>query len=232
MSLLEVENASVYYGDFQALYDINLKVEQGEIYAAIGANGAGKSTLLRTVSGVLHPRRGRVLFEGKPIDHMPTHLRVTHGISMVPEGRRVFPSLTVAENLEIGGYRKRIGPWTEERIYDLFPLLAPLRKRQANSLSGGEQQALAIGRSLMSNPKLILMDEVSLGLAPVVIKRIYDAFQTLLDSGSTIFVVEQDVQHVLTVATHVACFLEGRIALQGAPSELTNEQITAAYFGV
>ena len=232
MSLLEVENASVYYEDFQALYDINLKVEEGEIYAVIGANGAGKSTLLRTISGVLHPRRGRVLFEGKPIDHMPTHLRVTHGISMVPEGRRVFPSLTVKENLEIGGYRKRIGPWTEERIFDLFPLLVPLRKRQASSLSGGEQQALAIGRSLMSNPKLILMDEVSLGLAPVVIKRIYDAFQTLLDSGSTILVVEQDVQHVLTVATHVACFLEGRIALQGAPSELTNEQITAAYFGV
>ena len=232
MSLLEVENASVYYEDFQALYDINLKVEEGEIYAVIGANGAGKSTLLRTISGVLHPRRGRVLFEGKPIGHMPTHLRVTHGISMVPEGRRVFPSLTVKENLEIGGYRKRTGPWTEEKIFDLFPLLVPLRKRQASSLSGGEQQALAIGRSLMSNPKLILMDEVSLGLAPVVIKRIYDAFQTLLDSGSTILVVEQDVQHVLTVATHVACFLEGRIALQGAPSELTNEQITAAYFGV
>ena len=232
MSLLEVENASVYYEDFQALYDINLKVEEGEIYAVIGANGAGKSTLLRTISGVLHPRRGRVLFEGKPIDHMPTHLRVTHGISMVPEGRRVFPSLTVKENLEIGGYRKRTGPWTEEKIFDLFPLLVPLRKRQASSLSGGEQQALAIGRSLMSNPKLILMDEVSLGLAPVVIRRIYDAFQTLLDSGSTILVVEQDVQHVLTVATHVACFLEGRIALQGAPSELTNEQITAAYFGV
>ena len=232
MSLLEVENASVYYEDFQALYDINLKVDEGEIYAVIGANGACKSTLLRTISGVLHPRRGRVLFEGKPIDHMTTHLRVTHGISMVPEGRRVFPSLTVKENLEIGGYRKRTGPWTEEKIFDLFPLLVPLRKRQASSLSGGEQQALAIGRSLMSNPKLILMDEVSLGLAPVVIKRIYDAFQTLLDSGSTILVVEQDVQHVLTVATHVACFLEGRIALQGAPSELTNEQITAAYFGV
>jgi branched-chain amino acid transport system ATP-binding protein len=232
MSLLEVENASVYYDDFQALYDINLKVEEGEIYAVIGANGAGKSTFLRTIAGVLSPRRGRVLFEGKPVDHMATHMRVVHGISMVPEGRRVFPSLTVDENLEIGGYRKRPGPWTEEKIYELFPLLVPLRKRQASSLSGGEQQALAIGRSLMSNPKLILMDEVSLGLAPVVIKRIYDAFQTLLDSGTTILVVEQDVQHVLTVASHVACFLEGRIALQGAPSELTNEQITAAYFGV
>jgi branched-chain amino acid transport system ATP-binding protein len=232
MSLLEVENASVYYDDFQALYDINLKVEEGEIYAVIGANGAGKSTFLRTIAGVLSPRRGRVLFEGKPVDHMATHMRVVHGISMVPEGRRVFPSLTVDENLEIGGYRKRPGPWTEEKIYELFPLLVPLRKRQASSLSGGEQQALAIGRSLMSNPKLILMDEVSLGLAPVVIKRIYDAFQTLLDSGTTILVVEQDVQHVLTVASHVACFLEGRIALQGVPSELTNEQITAAYFGV
>jgi len=232
MSLLEVENASVYYDDFQALYDINLKVEEGEIYAVIGANGAGKSTFLRTIAGVLSPRRGRVLFEGQPVDHMATHMRVVHGISMVPEGRRVFPSLTVDENLEIGGYRKRPGPWTEEKIYELFPLLVPLRKRQASSLSGGEQQALAIGRSLMSNPKLILMDEVSLGLAPVVIKRIYDAFQTLLDSGTTILVVEQDVQHVLTVASHVACFLEGRIALQGAPSELTNEQITAAYFGV
>ena len=176
MSLLEVENASVYYDDFQALYDINLKVEEGEIYAVIGANGAGKSTFLRTIAGVLSPRRGRVLFEGKPVDHMATHMRVVHGIYMVPEGRRVFPSLTVDENLEIGGYRKRPGPWTEEKIYELFPLLVPLRKRQASSLYGGEQQALAIGRSLMSNPKLILMDEVSLGLAPVVIKRIYDAF--------------------------------------------------------
>jgi len=232
MALLSLSRVSLSFGGLPLLDDVELHIERGDRICLLGANGAGKSTLLRTISGVLHPRRGRVLFEGKPIDHMPTHLRVTHGISMVPEGRRVFPSLTVKENLEIGGYRKRTGPWTEEKIFDLFPLLVPLRKRQASSLSGGEQQALAIGRSLMSNPKLILMDEVSLGLAPVVIRRIYDAFQTLLDSGSTILVVEQDVQHVLTVATHVACFLEGRIALQGAPSELTNEQITAAYFGV
>ena len=232
MSLLEIDNASVYYEDFQALYDINLKVEEGEIFACIGANGAGKSTMLKTVSGVLVPRRGRILFDGQPIDHMPSYKRVELGISMVPEGRRVFPSLTVQENLQIGAYRGRPGPWTSDAIYDLFPLLQPLKKRQASGLSGGEQQALAIGRSLMSNPRLILMDEVSLGLAPVVIKRIYDAFPTLRESGCTIFVVEQDVQHVLTVASHVACFLEGRIALQGLPSELTNEQITAAYFGV
>jgi branched-chain amino acid transport system ATP-binding protein len=232
MSILRIEDASVYYEDFQALYDINLKIEEGEIFACIGANGAGKSTLLKTVSGLMTPRRGRILFDGQPIDHMPAHERVGRGIATVPEGRRVFPSLTVHENLLIGAYRNRKGPWTADSIYELFPLLAPLAKRQASALSGGEQQALAIGRALMANPRLILMDEVSLGLAPVVIKRIYDAFPTLLNSGCTILVVEQDVQHVLTVASHVACFLEGRIALQGVPSELTNDQITAAYFGV
>jgi branched-chain amino acid transport system ATP-binding protein len=232
MSLLEIEGASVYYEDFQALYDINLKVDEGEIFACIGANGAGKSTMLKTVAGVLVPRRGRILFDGQPVDHMPAYRRVELGISMVPEGRRVFPSLTVHENLLMGAYRSRPGKWTADAVYELFPLLQPLRKRQASGLSGGEQQALAIGRSLMSNPRLILMDEVSLGLAPVVIKRIYDGFKALLDSGCTILVVEQDVQHVLTVATHVACFLEGRIALQGLPGELTTEQITAAYFGV
>jgi branched-chain amino acid transport system ATP-binding protein len=232
MSLLELENVSVYYEDFQALYDINIKIEEGEIFACIGANGAGKSTMLKTVAGVLVPRRGRIVFDGQSIDHMPPYKRVELGISSVPEGRRVFPSLTVHENLLIGAYRNRKGPWTADSIYELFPLLQPLRKRQASGLSGGEQQALAIGRALMANPRLVLMDEVSLGLAPVVIKRIYEAFPILLNNGCTILVVEQDVQHVLTVATDVACFLEGRIALQGAPSELTSEQITTAYFGV
>jgi branched-chain amino acid transport system ATP-binding protein len=232
MSLLEIKEASVYYEDFQALYDISINVEEGEIFACIGANGAGKSTMLRTIAGVLVPRRGDILFDGQPIDRMPPHKRVELGISSVPEGRRVFPSLTVHENLLIGGYRNRKGPWTPDSVYELFPLLQPLKKRQASGLSGGEQQALAIGRALMANPRLILMDEVSLGLAPVVIKRIYEAFPIMLKSGCTILVVEQDVQHVLTVATHVACFLEGRIALQGVPSELTSDQITAAYFGV
>lgn len=232
MSLLEIDNVSVFYEDFQALYDLSLKVDEGEIFACIGANGAGKSTMLRAISGVLVPRQGRILFDGQPIDHMPPHKRVELGISMVPEGRRVFPSLSVHENLQIGAWRSRKGPWSADAVYDMFPLLQPLKKRQASGLSGGEQQALAIGRSLMSNPRLILMDEVSLGLAPVVIKRIYDAFPKLLESGCTILVVEQDVQHVLTVANHVACFLEGRIALEGEPKDLTNDQITAAYFGV
>ncbi len=232
MSLLEIENVSVFYEDFQALYDLNIKIEEGEIFACIGANGAGKSTMLKTVAGVLVPKQGRILFDGRPIDHMPPYERVELGISSVPEGRRVFPSLSVHENLLIGGYRNRKGPWTTDAVYELFPLLQPLKKRQASGLSGGEQQALAIGRALMANPRLVLMDEVSLGLAPVVIKRIYEAFPVLLENGCTILVVEQDVQHVLTVATHVACFLEGRIALQGVPSDLTTEQITAAYFGV
>jgi len=232
MSLLEIKDLSVFYEDFQALYDISLTVEEGEIFACIGANGAGKSTLLRTIAGVLSARRGHILFDGEPIDHLPPYKRVELGISSVPEGRRVFPSLTVHENLLMGAYRKRKGPWTADAIYELFPLLVPLRKRQASGLSGGEQQALAIGRALMANPRLILMDEVSLGLAPVVIKRIYEAFPTMLANGCTILVVEQDVQHVLTVANHVACFLEGRISLQGVPCELTVDQITAAYFGV
>jgi branched-chain amino acid transport system ATP-binding protein len=232
MSLLEIEDASVFYGEYQALYDISLRVEPGEIFACIGANGAGKSTMLKTLAGVLIPRRGSIVFDGQAVDHMPPDKRVELGICLVPEGRRVFPSLTVHENLQVGAYRGRPGPWNADAVYDLFPLLQPLKKRQASGLSGGEQQALAIGRALMANPRLILMDEVSLGLAPVVVKRIYDGFQALLDSGCTILVVEQDVQHVLTVASHVACFLEGRIVLQGAPDELSQDQITAAYFGV
>jgi branched-chain amino acid transport system ATP-binding protein len=232
MSLLEIEDASVFYGEYQALYDISLRVEPGEIFACIGANGAGKSTMLKTLAGVLIPRRGSIVFDGQAVDHMAPDKRVQLGICLVPEGRRVFPSLTVHENLQVGAYRGRPGPWNADAVYDLFPLLQPLKKRQASGLSGGEQQALAIGRALMANPRLILMDEVSLGLAPVVVRRIYDGFQALLDSGCTILVVEQDVQHVLTVASHVACFLEGRIVLQGAPDELSQDQITAAYFGV
>jgi len=180
MSLLEVENCSVFYEDFQALYNLNFKVEEGEIFACIGANGAGKSTMLKTVAGVLVPRRGRIIFDGKPIDHMPTHERVEIGISSVPEGRRVFPSLTVNENLIIGAYRNRKGPWNTDTIYELFPLLQPLKKRQAAGLSGGEQQALAIGRALMANPRLVLMDEVSLestaqGTSIRLVKRIPQA---------------------------------------------------------
>jgi len=232
MSLLELQDVSVFYGDFQALFSISLTVEEGQTFAVIGANGAGKSTMLKTVAGVLRPRSGRVLFEGEPVDQVSAHKRVSMGISMVPEGRRVFPSLTVEENLHIGAYGGRKGDWNLGSVYELFPLLEPLSKRQSASLSGGEQQALAIGRALMSNPHLVLLDEVSLGLAPVVIKRIYEAMVELAVRGTTILVVEQDVQHVLTVADRAACFLEGRISLLGTPGELSSDDISAAYFGM
>lgn len=232
MSFLEVHDINVFYGDFQALFSVSFAIEQGQTFAVIGANGSGKSTMLRTVAGLSRPRSGKILFDGEPIDHVSAHKRVAMGISLVPEGRRVFASLTVNENLEVGAYGGRKGDWNLESIHELFPLLKPLAKRQAASLSGGEQQALAIGRSLMSNPRLVLLDEVSLGLAPVVIKRIYEAMVELPARGTTILVVEQDVQHVLTVADHVACFLEGRISLEGKPDELNSDQITAAYFGM
>jgi len=232
MSLLELQDVDVFYGDFQALFSVSFKVEEGETFACIGANGGGKSTLLKTIAGVHRPKSGTVLFEGEPVDHVPAHNRVTMGIALVPEGRRVFASLSVRENLQVGAYGGRKGDWNVESVLELFPLLKPLVKRQASSLSGGEQQALAIGRALMANPHLLLLDEVSLGLAPVVIKRIYEAMVQLVGTGTTIMVVEQDVQHVLTVADRVACFLEGRISLEGKPSDLSAEQITAAYFGM
>jgi branched-chain amino acid transport system ATP-binding protein len=232
MSVLELREVDVFYGDFQALFKVSFKVEEGQTFACIGANGGGKSTLLRTIAGLQRPASGTVLFHGEPVDQVPAHDRVGMGIALVPEGRRVFPSLTVFENLQIGAYGGRKGDWNTDSVMELFPLLKPLVKRQASSLSGGEQQALAIGRALMANPQLLLLDEVSLGLAPVVIKRIYEAMVHLVGTGTTILVVEQDVQHVLTVADHVACFLEGRISLEGKPSDLSSEAITAAYFGM
>jgi branched-chain amino acid transport system ATP-binding protein len=232
MTILEVKDIDVFYGDFQALFSVSFSVEEGQTFAFIGANGGGKSTLLRTLAGLLRPQSGEVVFQGEAINTVPAHTRVGMGIALVPEGRRVFPSLTVRENLLIGAYGGRKGEWNVDSVLALFPLLEPLLKRQASSLSGGEQQALAIGRALMANPHLLLLDEVSLGLAPVVIKRIYEAMGHLVQKGTTILVVEQDVQHVLTVADYVACFLEGRISLEGKPSDLSSEQITAAYFGM
>lgn len=230
--VLELKDVDVFYGDFQALFNVSFQVQEGMTFAFIGANGGGKSTLLRTIAGLQRPASGQVLFHGEAVDSLAAHKRVGLGIALVPEGRRVFPSLTVRENLVIGAYGGRKGDWNVDSVVELFPLLKPLMKRQASSLSGGEQQALAIGRALMSNPELLLLDEVSLGLAPVVIKRIYEAMVQLVGAGHTILVVEQDVGHVLTVADHVACFLEGKISLEGKPGDLTSEAITAAYFGM
>jgi branched-chain amino acid transport system ATP-binding protein len=231
MALLEVAGVDAFYGDFQALFGVSLEVAEGETVAVIGANGAGKSTLLRTVCGLQARTSGTVVFAGRPLAGVPTHRRVQLGIAMVPEGRRVFPSLTVQENLLVGAYRRRPGPWTAARVLELFPALADKRGRGGAMLSGGEQQMLAIGRALMTNPRLLLFDEVSLGLAPIVVRRIYEALPAIIGQGTTAVVVEQDIGQALAASARVYCLLEGRVALVGRSGDLSREQISAAYFG-
>jgi branched-chain amino acid transport system ATP-binding protein len=230
--LLHVDGVDAFYGDFQALYGVSLRVEAGYVVAIIGANGAGKSTLLRTIAGLMSPRGGRVRFDGEDTTALPAFEAVKRGIALVPEGRRLFPSLSVEENLQIGAQSKRAGPWTLARVYELFPVLAERRHVPATALSGGQQQMAAIGRALMSNPKLLLCDEISLGLAPIVVRDIYARLPKLVREGLTIVLVEQDIVQALRAADHVYCLQEGRVALDGAAKTLTREAISAAYFGV
>jgi branched-chain amino acid transport system ATP-binding protein len=232
MALLQVDRVASFYGDFQALFEVSLRVAEGETVAVIGANGAGKSTLLRTVAGLQGRGRGSVAFDGRPLDGVPTHRRLGLGIALVPEGRRIFPSLTVEENLRVGVVRDRTGRWDVGEVLELFPALADKRRRPGTRLSGGEQQMLAIGRALMANPRLLLLDEVSLGLAPLVVRRIYQTLPEITGGGATVVLVEQDIGQALAAADRVYCLLEGRVALQGRPAELTREQITDAYFGL
>jgi len=230
--LLEVENVSCFYGDFQALFDVSIEVGEGETVAIIGANGAGKSTLLGAVSGLLRPRSGDVLFDGGAIGRLPAYRRVPLGIALAPEGRRVFPSLTVEENLRLGAHRRRRGPWSLQRVYELFPLLRPLARRWGGTLSGGEQQAVTIGRALMANPRLLLIDELSLGLAPRVIKSLYASMADITAQGTTVVLVEQDIGQALAAADRAYCLLEGRVSLHGPTAELTRERVVDAYFGM
>jgi branched-chain amino acid transport system ATP-binding protein len=230
--LLRVSGLDAWYGDFQALFDVSVSVAEAEVVAIIGANGAGKSTLLGTIAGLLPRTAGSVTFDGRELAGMPAHRRVALGISMVPEGRRIFPSLSVEENLLVGAQARRPGPWTVAAVLELFPLLADKRQRGGSQLSGGEQQALAIGRGLMANPRLLLLDEVSLGLAPIVVRRIYEALPAIRAAGITVVLVEQDIGQALGAADRVYCLLEGRVALESAPAELDRDQIAAAYFGV
>jgi branched-chain amino acid transport system ATP-binding protein len=231
MAVLEVKALDAGYGLFQALFGVELEVGEGEAVAIIGANGAGKSTLLKAIVGLVPVAHGEVRFDGRSLAGVPTHRRVDAGLALVPEGRRIFPSLSVAENLQIGAYRKRPGPWSAARVYDAFPLLQHLANRSAARLSGGEQQALAIGRALMSNPRVLLLDEVSLGLAPVAVQQLYAAVPAIRAQGTTLVIVEQDVNQALAAADRVSCLLEGRISLSGTPASLTRDAITAAYFG-
>jgi branched-chain amino acid transport system ATP-binding protein len=230
--LLEVRAVDVHYGDFQALYGVDLTVAEGETLAVIGANGAGKSTLLKTIAGVLQPTRGSVWFAGADVSALPAHKRVGLGVVLVPEGRRIFPSLSVEENLLVGAHLARAGPWRLSTVYELFPLVGERRAAMGHHLSGGEQQAVAIGRALMSNPRLLLLDEVSLGLAPLVVAQLYAALPEITANGTTALIVEQDVNQAVRVADRVQCLLEGRTVLAGAVDTYTRDQIAAAYFGV
>jgi branched-chain amino acid transport system ATP-binding protein len=230
-ALLEVRGLSAGYGDFQALFGIDLQVDEHETVAVIGANGAGKSTLLNTVAGLVRTSGGTVRFAGEDLLAVPSHRRVGRGVALVPEGRRLFPSLTVEENLLVGGHARRPGRWDVDRVLDVFPLVRPLLRRPADVLSGGERQAVAIGRALMANPRLLLFDEVSLGLAPIVVKQLYAALPAVVAGGTTVLIVEQDIGQALTVADRVVCLLEGRVSLEGRPGDLDRFRITEAYFG-
>jgi branched-chain amino acid transport system ATP-binding protein len=230
--LLQVRNLDAFYGVFQALFGVSMQVEVGQVVAVIGANGAGKTTLLRCIAGAISARGDAVAFEGAPVGGLPAYAMVARGIALVPEGRRLFPSLTVEENLQIGGQLGRPGPWNLKRVYELFPVLAERRSMLAPSLSGGQQQMVAIGRALMSNPKLLLCDEISLGLAPIVIRDIYAQLPSIVAEGSSLVIVEQDIVQALAAASQVYCLQEGRVSLEGAPATLTRDAIAAAYFGV
>jgi branched-chain amino acid transport system ATP-binding protein len=231
MALLETNDLTAFYADFQALFGITLSVAEGETVAIIGANGAGKSTFLRTVAGLLQSRPGAVRFDGAPISGLPAHDILRRGIALVPEGRRLFGSLTVEENILVGAYARH-GSWTLARLYDLFPVLAERRKLAATSLSGGQQQMCAIARALMAGPRLLLCDEVSLGLAPIVIRDIYRRLPDIKAEGTSVVIVEQDIVQAMAVADRMYCFQEGRMTLTGRPADLSREAIHAAYFGL
>jgi branched-chain amino acid transport system ATP-binding protein len=232
MPLLEVRRLKAFYGDFQALYGIDLTLSEGETLAIIGANGAGKSTFLKSVAGLLPAEPEAVVFGGRPIGGRPVPEIVRLGMSLVPEGRRLFPSLSVEENLRIGAYgRREPGYWSIERVYALFPALAERKHAPSHSLSGGEQQMAAIGRALMGNPRLLLCDEISLGLAPVVIRDVYAAMPKIKGNGASVILVEQDIGQALRVADRVYCFQEGRLSLTGRPADLDRQLIHRAYFG-
>ncbi|MEO0542638.1 MAG: ABC transporter ATP-binding protein [Pseudomonadota bacterium] len=232
MALLSTHDLTARYGQFQALFGVDIEIEEGECIAIIGANGAGKTTLMRSISGVLQNAPDAVRFDGQPIGNLSADQIMARGIAMVPEGRRLFPSLSVEENLLVGTHGRKVeGFWNLETVYEMFPILKEKRNNPGTALSGGQQQMVAIGRALMSNPRLLLCDEISLGLAPVVIRDIYKAVPRIRESGASMIVVEQDIGQALRVADRVYCMMEGHVTLSGKPDELSRDAIHDAYFG-
>jgi branched-chain amino acid transport system ATP-binding protein len=232
MALLETRGLTARYGDFQALYGIDTVLDAGETIAVIGANGAGKSTYLKSIAGLIRGRPDGVWLDGAAIGALPAAEIVRRGIALVPEGRRLFPSLTVEENLLIGRYGRNVpGPWSLAAVYRLFPVLQERRRSASQTLSGGQQQMAAIGRALMSNPRVLLCDEISLGLAPIVIRDLYAALPRIKQEGTSVVLVEQDIVQAMKVSDRVYCFQEGRLSLEGRPAQLSREAIHAAYFG-
>ncbi len=231
MTVLEVEDLTVHHGQLRALTKFELTLEEGETVAVIGANGAGKSTLMGAIAGLHRASTGRVLVNGTDITTLAAHRRLDHGVALVPEGRRLFRSLTVEENLRTGLSRRRPGEWSVERVMGLFEWMRERRNQRAWQLSGGEQQAVAIGRALVSNPRLLMIDELSLGLAPAIIKRIYAVVPQIVASGTSVLLVEQDISQAIRVADRVLCLLEGHTVLAGRPTDLTRDAIEDAYFG-
>jgi branched-chain amino acid transport system ATP-binding protein len=232
MALLEISALTACHGLLEAVRKVSFSLEKGETLALVGANGAGKTTLLRTLAGAHRAAEGRIEFAGSDVTNLPSHERSAAGIALVPEGRRLFARMTVEENLLLARATGRTGPWTIEAVFEAFPNLRERRRSRAGSLSGGEQQATAIGRALMANPELLLLDEVSLGLSPLVVDRVYRQLKSLMVRGATIILVEQDLNRALSVADRVICMLEGRVALEGRATELTRPQVTDAYFGL
>ena len=232
MALLEISALTACHGLLEAVRKVSFSLEKGETLALVGANGAGKTTLLRTLAGAHRAAEGRIEFAGSDVTNLPSDERAAAGIALVPEGRRLFARMTVEENLLLARATGRTGPWTIEAVFEAFPNLRERRRSRAGSLSGGEQQATAIGRALMANPELLLLDEVSLGLSPLVVDRVYRQLKSLMVRGATIILVEQDLNRALSVADRVICMLEGRVALEGRATELTRPQVTDAYFGL
>lgn len=233
--MLEIRNLDVFYEGLQALEDITVEVERGQIVSIMGANGAGKSTLLNAITGLLKPRSGSIYFDGKEISHLEPHDIVKLGVSLVPEGRQIFSNLTVLENLLIGSYTPRAHKGRKEVLEKVFDLFPPLRQRMyqiGTDLSGGEQQMLAIGRALMSQPRLILFDELSLGLSPLVVKTLYGAVKRINQEGMTVILVEQDVKRSIKSASSAYIFQEGKVSLKGNPKTFTDDEVRGAYFGL